>query len=249
MIINIGLLKKLCRNFGLSVGIRLFIQISIGKIEKLNVPKIAHPIKLRVNTSDLPTFYQVFLNNEYKINFPFEPKLIIDAGANIGLFTLKMKNNYDDAKIICLEPDVDNFNILLQNVANYNDIYCENCGLWNKDTRLNINDKYDMGKWGMVVNEDINGSIKATSIPSILTKFNIDFIDILKLDIETSEKILFSENYESWLPKIKIIIIELHDWMEIGCAKPFFIAINKCMKNYEYSIVGENTIIFNRDII
>ncbi|MCQ4062169.1 FkbM family methyltransferase, partial [Klebsiella pneumoniae] len=73
-------------------------------------------------------------------------------------------------------------------------------------------------------------------------------VDILKLDIETSEKAVFSAGFEVWLPKVKMIIIELHDWMEPDCAKPFFEAVNKCFKSYTYSMKGENTVIVNNDI-
>ena len=45
-----------------------------------------------------------------------------------------------------------------------------------------------------------------------------------------------------------MIIIELHDWMEEGCAKPFFEAINKSITNYKYLVHGQNTIIINNDI-
>ena len=73
-------------------------------------------------------------------------------------------------------------------------------------------------------------------------------IDILKLDIETSEKKVFLDNYESWLPKTKMVIIELHDFMEEGCSRSFFTAINKTFTNYEYMIKGENTAIINNDL-
>jgi hypothetical protein len=36
-------------------------------------------------------------------------------------------------------------------------------------------------------------------------------IDLLKIDIEGAEAELFSTNYESWLPKTRVIVIELHD--------------------------------------
>ena len=45
----------------------------------------------------------------------------------------------------------------------------------------------------------------------------------------------------------KVIIIELHDRMEEGCAKAFFSAINKCYTKYSYSTLGENVIITNLD--
>ena len=102
----------------------------------------------------------------------------------------------------------------------------------------------------MVVEEDLeNGTINAKSLDSIIAKHNIDIIDILKIDIETSEKQLFTNNFEKWLPKTKVIIIELHDRMEAGCAKAFFNAINKCYTNYTYSTLGENVIITNLDLV
>jgi FkbM family methyltransferase len=48
----------------------------------------------------------------------------------------------------------------------------------------------------MIVEEDVDGEIETTTIDSITTKHSIDFIDILKIDIEGSEKELFSSNYE-----------------------------------------------------
>ncbi len=91
---------------------------------------------------------------------------------------------------------------------------------------LKVYDKYNMGKWAMVVEETkTEGNVSAISINELLEKYQLDRIDILKVDIETSEKVVFSDNYEQWLPKTKMILIELHDWMEPACAQPFFNAI------------------------
>ena len=76
----------------------------------------------------------------------------------------------------------------------------------------------------------------------------LEQIDLLKLDIETAERELFSKNYQAWLPKTKAIVIELHDWITPGCSKPFFKAINECFDTYSYSSRGENTIIVNQDL-
>lgn len=45
-----------------------------------------------------------------------------------------------------------------------------------------------------------------------------------------------------------MIVIEFHDWIEKGCSKPFFEAINKTFHNYSFVIIGENAIIVNEDI-
>ena len=246
---KIKVLLLLVWRFGMWRGLMLFLKFQLGRVKRVNVPRIKHPIALRNNSSDIPTFCQVFLEDYYLLRYADKPRVVIDGGANVGLFGVKVKNDFPDAKLICIEPDPENFEMLQKNMSVYTEVYLENSGLWNKDTRLKIYDKYDLGKWGMTVEEDLEkGKINAISLKSLLKKYNVEHIDILKLDIETSEKQLFSEGYEEWLPKVRTIIIELHDWIEAGCSKPFFEAINKSFKNYKYAMCGENTIITNCDL-
>ena len=240
---------RLISTFGFWNGLWLSIRFGFGRIENIQLPNISHPLSLRPDTSDYETFYQVFLVDEYNVDFVKNPKVIIDGGANIGLFSIKMKNKFPDATIVCIEPDHENFHLLQKNLSLYKNIFFENCGIWSSDTRLKVFDKFNLGKWGMMVEEDlVNGNVDAISLNSLLKKYNIQSVDILKLDIETSEKQVFLENYEEWLPKVKMIIIEFHDRIEEGCAKPFFVAINKHFNQYSYSTQGENTIIVNKDI-
>jgi len=111
-------------NFGFIRGTALLLKTHTGFISKLNIPNIQHPINLRKNTSDLPTFLQVFIDREYKINFD-NPKVIFDCGANIGLFAIQIKNEFPDAQVICVEPDPENFNQLQKNLAAYDGIFYE----------------------------------------------------------------------------------------------------------------------------
>jgi hypothetical protein len=94
-----------------------------------------------------------------------------------------------------------------------------------------------------------NETVEALSIPAIMKKHQLEQIDLLKIDIETSEKQLFKEGYEEWLPKVKMIIIELHDWLEKDCSRPFLMAINKCFSSYKFAQKGENTIVINLDLV
>jgi predicted O-methyltransferase YrrM len=43
--------------------------------------------------------------------------VVVDAGANIGLASLWFANQYPKAKIVCIEPDPENFRILKENLA------------------------------------------------------------------------------------------------------------------------------------
>jgi FkbM family methyltransferase len=246
---NFKLIIKFIIRFGFIKGLILSVSYIAGKVDKIKLPSIKYPISLRPNTSDLPTFKQVFLDVQYNIPFDNQTKTIIDGGANIGLFSIQIKNIFPNSKIICVEPDLDNFCQLKKNLNFYSNIFYENTGLWHHDTKLKIHDKYDSGKWGMVVEEDNKeGTVDAISINTLIKKYEIDYIDVLKLDIETSEKKLFSENFKEWLPKVKMIIIEFHDGYEKGCSKSFFKAINSVFEDYSFSARGENVIIINNDL-
>ncbi len=220
------------------------VRINFNRTNRFRISVTLNPVYLRLGTSDIRAFRNIFWVKEYNIQYNFTPEVIVDCGANIGLFAVWMKSRYPKAKIICIEPDPGNFEILKKNVSGFGDIVCENCGVWNKDSLLKVCDKYNNGEWGMIVEEDLaGGTIRAVSLNSILEKYALTKIDILKVDIETSEKQLFSENFDNWLNKVRTIVIELHDKIEEGCSKPFFKAINQCFERYSFSISRENIVI------
>ncbi|MEO7210138.1 MAG: FkbM family methyltransferase [Chitinophagaceae bacterium] len=235
--------------FGLWNGFIIYFKLKFNQLNKIHVPGILYPISLRKNTSDKAVFDQVFLQDAYALEISFAPKIIIDAGANIGLFSVLMKNKFPNATIIAIEPDMENMELLKKNCVSYAGLKPVLAGLWSEDCKLKLIDEQERGKSGiMVIRGNESDSIKGISLDSILSTFNIEKIDLLKIDIECSEKELFSTNYENWLPKTKMIIIELHDWIGPGCGEVFFKAIQKSMPNYRYTICGENTIIENLDL-
>lgn len=236
----------LADKYGLWRGLGIYRQLKYGLVSSMKMPRIEYPFVLRKNTSDTAIFEQIFIRGDYDIEFPFTPEVIVDAGAHIGLFSVVMKNSFPAAKIICVEPDKDNYELLKKNLAFYSNIEIINAGLWNSDTRLNVVDKYRKGHSALVVEEDVaKGAVPAISMDSLFKNYNISRVDILKIDIEGSEEVLFQKNYEQWLPKVRIIIIELHDWLKPGCSQPFFGAVQKVFGSYRYSVCGENTIIEN----
>ena len=62
----------------------------------------------------------------------------------------------------------------------------------------------------------------AIGVNELLNRSEDGIIDILKVDIEGSERTLFQENLE-WLPKTKLIIMEIHsDEIREVCEKVLF---------------------------
>ena len=74
-----------------------------------------------------------------------------------------------------------------------------------------------------------------------------DLVDILKIDIEGSEKEIFEQGFEEWLPFTKILIVETHDRYKQGSSK----AVLKAVSAYNFSleVSGENLIFYNNDLI
>ncbi|MXV16175.1 FkbM family methyltransferase [Hufsiella ginkgonis] len=244
LIASIKYLVKYFENFGFE-GIKFLLKkkFSGSGIISIKPPDVKHPVLLRRNTSDVETFDQIFLYKEYDINTSFQPKVILDCGANIGLAAVYFKNKYPDAKVISIEPEQSNFDQLKKNTAGYQDVYPVQYGIWNRSANLVIEEDNKLGEWGFTVKEveyTNDHTIKGVSLADLMTEFGLTGIDILKIDIEGSEKELFDSNFEQWLPLTKVLIIELHDRTRWGSSKSFF----KALVNYDFSIThrGENII-------
>ena len=67
------------------------------------------------------------------------------------------------------------------------------------------------------------------------------------MDIEGSEKEVFSRNYKSWINKVNIIVIELHDRIKSGCTDALYSAISR--DEWEEYKEGEKVILIRREQI
>jgi FkbM family methyltransferase len=188
------------------------------------------PIYLRRSTSDINNFIQIYLQKEYEF-LPEQPNTILDLGGYIGLASTYLAHKYPNARIALVEPDPDNYIIAKLNSRQFGNIECINVGVWSKTCDLTISAKVG-GDWGTMVREvsegeEVSPKIKAMSVIDIMNFANMEHIDFLKIDIEGSEKEIFSHSYsKEWIRKSKVISCELHDRMVEGCSDAFHNAIN-----------------------
>lgn len=139
--------------------------------------------------------------------------IIIDAGANIGLFSRLMLKENSRSKIYAVEPEENNYQFLKTNTKGYNAEALWG-GIWSHDCKLKVIAR-DTGDWGFIVkevNDDSDSfSINAVSIGSLIKKYNLKRIDLVKMDIEGSEYEIFKSNSLEWLDICSAIVIETHD--------------------------------------
>jgi len=244
---EIGVISNFITSFGFFQWIPLYFKFKFKAFSQFQPPGIRFPFSLRKNSTDRSIFYELFADrNMGYLRDIGQPKYIIDGGANIGLSAIIYKNLFPDSIIICVEPDEANLEMLKKNIAPYQHIYVEQAGIWHTDVKLKVYDKYGFGQSGMVVEEDEKeGTIQGLTISAIMKKYEIPTVDLLKLDIETSEKYLFEKNYEGWLPQVRAILIELHDRILPGCGRAFFHAIDSTYPQYHFDQFDYYSLVLN----
>ena len=75
----------------------------------MRVPGLPHPIELRAGTSDASVLRQILLDEELAFELRDDPKLIIDAGANIGTSSIYLAMRYPRTDRVALELDGGNY--------------------------------------------------------------------------------------------------------------------------------------------
>jgi FkbM family methyltransferase len=176
---------------------------------------------------------------EYALPSDFKPKIIVDCGGNVGLSAVYYANKYPLAKIIVIEPDENNFSYLLKNIKQYPNVTGIKRAVWSHETHLKILD-IGNGNWALktvLSHNSEENSTHAVTIENIMNQFQINIIDVLKIDVEGAEKEIFSTS-DNWINKVRFISIELHDQTDKNVSKPFYDSINK-VKHKIYQ-QGEN---------
>lgn len=192
----------------------------------LKVPEYSEPIWLRAGDSDGFVFGQVMIDWQY--NFPQvdDVRLIVDAGANIGISALYFARRYPGARIIAIEPDPENYAMLERNTRHLPAIRAVQGAVWPRRASLSIIDPTRSRASKMVSEGEGRGpgGIRSVQLDDIVAEHGR--IDILKLDIEGSEKALFEDpSCAGWLAQTHVIYTELHDWMRPGASRTFYRAI------------------------
>lgn len=227
-------------------GFRLYGHFKSGSKSPIRLPWLKHPVYFRGIGSDAKMFEQLFINKEYDVPVSFQPKTIIDLGANVGYAALFFANKYPAANIFSVEPDTSNYETAAKNVAPYKNVQLVKGAVWHEPATINLVDK-GLGEASYMVEpgEGAN-TVRAYTIKEIMDLMQADTIDILKIDVEGTEKELFEHNYQEWLPRTRLLIVETHDRYKKGTSKAVFKAVSEY--NFSLELSGENLVLYNQDL-
>jgi FkbM family methyltransferase len=159
-------------------------------------------------------------------------RTIVDAGANVGTASVFLLNAYPNARVIALEPDAGNFEMLQRNLSYYRPrATALRQALWHRHERLAIDRGHfrDGGEWSIQVKQVKGdgtgaGEVEGVTLPELMRAHQLDTVDILKVDIEGAERVVFEDSVTGCLSRIGALAIELHDE---ECRRVFFKAIER----------------------
>jgi FkbM family methyltransferase len=201
---------------------------------------------LRPRSSDFFVYQQVFVFEEYRhLAEPNSVRTIVDAGAYIGLSSLYFAAKFPHARIIALEPDPDNFRLLLHNCRHERRIIPIQAALWDHDGVVELWNRDD-DAWAIRVRPTQSAvqGVAARSLLSLMRGWGIETCDLLKLDIEGAEGTVCADSEApEWLARTRLLVIELHAHLVPGSDQSFW----RLMEGQAFTVAvqGEN-LIFRR---
>ncbi len=202
-------------------------------------PGIGNSIVLRLKSSDVATYREVFVDADYDFESRTAPKTIIDAGAHIGLASVLFANRWPDARIIAIEPEPANFALLKKNTARYERILPLQAALWHENGMVRIVDP-GLGSAGFRtksveanVENGASHRIPGVTVDKVMEAYGLERVDLLKMDIEGAEKEVLDAS-SKWISSVELLIVELHDRYRPGCQESFYRATGGFKSRFQH---------------
>jgi FkbM family methyltransferase len=168
-------------------------------------------IPLRTNGYDYGLLAQIFIRQDYRLECTGVQR-ILDLGANIGMATIYLHRLFPQAEIACVEPSPDNIP-LLKRAVSLNGIrgriFEAAVGAEPGEIHLHVSDLPDCTSAYPVEGVSRTVAVLQISVPEIMDRMGWDNIDLVKIDIEGSEKDVLGRN-NCWLRGVRIITGESH---------------------------------------
>jgi len=144
--------------------------------------------------------FEIFEKREYELEGLIQVKpgdIVVDAGAHIGTFTLWAASQNPWGKIVAVEPNAQFFRYLAENVRvnNLKNVLLEHAAIAREDA-------------GEVFVKSAGVRAPTVSFASLFQKYQLDKIDLLKMDIEGAEYEVFEDT--GWLAPVRRCVMEAH---------------------------------------
>jgi FkbM family methyltransferase len=142
---------------------------------------------------------EMIVSDQYETKeFMKDGDIVIDAGANIGMFSVKAAHDFPGIKVYAFEPSARTFAALTKNTADYSSITCINMGLGDAENKKIIT-QLEFGPGGARMEDSSIGALASpwekmisetasiTTIDTYVKEHDLQKVDFLKIDTEGYE--------------------------------------------------------------
>lgn len=177
-------------------------------------------LSYRLNRGDVQGIREVWMDGAYRLPFAMQPSVVVDLGSNIGLASAWFYQQFNCEQIIAVEANAANAALTRMNFES-NHIPGEvlEAAIGPEDGEAQF-ESFDESNVGRIAGGGASANtvtVKMISMESVLRMLpEAKRIDLVKMDIEGGEALLFSRN-TSWLDRVDAIIAELHPDL-VDCA-------------------------------
>ena len=203
--------KKIFKNW--YIYPKIYYKLSKEKFSVFET-KSGMKIKIRTNSTDLMALTNVWMINEYNIDDYgiTENDTVIDIGAHIGLFSLRVSNFCTKGKIFSYEPIKDNFECLISNIKlnQLEHVLPFNLAVSSNSSELDIFLNDDESGHSIFSEKNKKITVNSISLREIFDQNNIKICKLLKLDCEGSEYSIIDALPLEYFERIENIVIEYH---------------------------------------
>lgn len=179
-------------------------------------------LRYRFNRGDLQSLREVFLEEVYACELPFEVRTVLDLGANIGLASIWLarrsqgsptqSNSVKPMQILAVEPVLANARVARTNFE-LNQVCGEVVGAAvGQQTGHAWFEQRTESNLGRLLDHEVPGAlpVPVVGIRDLLSRFPEGRVDLVKMDIEGGEEDLLGHE-TNWLAAVKALMVEWHD--------------------------------------
>jgi len=170
------------------------------------------PIYLRSASPDVRVFRNIFERGDYRLPSEITGIIstIVDLGAYTGISTAYFAERYPSARIVALEPDPDNYSCLQHNLNGI--LHLTRVSALRAcvaKTTGTVRFGTEGQSWERAISEKGDIVVPSFTLTDLFAHFDLESVDILKMDIEGGEKDVF-EAETKWFHLVGWILLEVH---------------------------------------
>ena len=182
---------------------------------KIHVPKYHYKYFCRIEKGDFLPGHEDHILGRFT---PKEGDTVIDIGAHIGRYTItSSKQVGNTGKVVAIEADPDNFELLKRNIAlnNLTNVLPLNYAVFSQRTRIKLYEQSASAKYNSIMLTRARTKnyveVNADTLDSILKLNEVNQVNWIKIDVEGAEFEVLKGSTKTLSNENISLLIEIHN--------------------------------------